>query len=173
MKTTSQPIFLVEDNSLYASTLEKYLQSHLNSRSKIRTFLNGEDCIKNLGLNPKIVVVDYFLNSSSPEAMNGLDLLKRIKISNPETTVLMLSSQDDMLVATETMKYGAFDYVSKNENAFLRIENAINNIEKIISQSIQIKINRQIKLILITWIVILIAVTVVLQLFFPHLMNRI
>lgn len=70
------------------------------------------------------------------------------------------------------MKYGAFDYVSKNENAFLRVQNAIGNIEKIISQSMAIKAGKQVRRILIGWIILLVAVIVVLELFFPELMSR-
>jgi two-component system, OmpR family, response regulator len=169
MKTIIEPIFLVEDNSLYLKALEKHLKENLKNPVEIRTFSNGEDCLKNMNMKPKIVVLDYFLNSGSTQAMNGLDVLKRIKISNPDTMVLMLSSQDSIKVATDTIKFGAFDYVSKNENAFIRVENGINNIEKIISQSIQIKNNRQARRVLIAWIILLLAVIAIQQLFFPTL----
>jgi DNA-binding NtrC family response regulator len=172
MKTMPQPIFLVEDNEMYLKTLEKYLKEHLNSNTQVRTFLNGEDCLKNLNMKPKIVVLDYFLNSASPNAMNGLEVLKKIKITNPETSILMLSNQDNIQVATDIMKYGAFDYVSKSENAFLRVLNAIHNIDKIINQAAEIKMGRQVKRVLIAWIILLIAIMVILQLFFPQLMNR-
>lgn len=169
MKTASQPVFLVEDNSLYAKALEKHLNEHLSSRVPIHTFSNGEDCLKNLNMNPKIIVLDYFLNSASRTAMNGLDILKQIKLTNPETKVLMLSSQDDMEVTTDTMKYGAFEYVPKNKNAFLRIQNSIDNLEKIIplrkesfGQSTEIKKAKQF---LIASIMALAAVMVVLELF--------
>lgn len=171
MKTT-RPIFLVEDNEMYLRTLEKHLKEHITPGTPIRTFSNGEDCLKNMTLKPKIVVLDYFLNSTFPKAMNGLDTLKRIKTNNPDTQVLMLSSQDSLQVATDTMKFGAFDYVSKNENAFVRVQNAINNIEKMIAQAITIKTGRQVKFVLAAWIVLLIATIIVLQVFFPGLMRR-
>jgi DNA-binding NtrC family response regulator len=172
MKTSAQPIFLVEDNEVYRNTLEKSVKEHVSPETQVRSFSSGEECLKNLNMKPKIVVLDYFLNSITPNAMNGLDVLKRIKIMSPETMVLMLSSQDNIQVATDTMKYGAFDYVSKNENAFLRVQNAIKNIEKIISQSMAIKAGRQVKLVLTGWIIALVAIIIILQIFFPGLMNR-
>lgn len=172
MNKIVRPIFLVEDNSLYLNALEKKLSPNIDSGTSILKFSNGEDCLKSMNMKPKIVVLDYFLNSASREAMNGLEVLKKIKASNPDTMVLMLSNQDDMQVATDTMKYGAFDYVSKNENAFIRVQNAINNIEKIIAQATIIKTGKEVKRILIGWIVLLIAAIVVLQIFFPGLMNR-
>lgn len=168
---TSSPIFLVEDNEMYLKTLERYLKEHLNS-PVIRTFSSGEECLKNMPLEPKIVVLDYYLNSVSPNAMNGLEILKKIKLTKPDTMVLMLSNQDNLQVATDTMKYGAFDYVSKNENAFLRIQNAINNIEKIVSQSMVIKTGKQVKRVLVGWIILLVVTIVVLQIFFPDLMSK-
>ena len=172
MKTTPYPIFLVEDNGLYLKALEQYLKDNLKFNVLIHTFKNGEDCMKNMGLKPKIVVLDYLLNSASQQAANGLDILKKIDTSYPETAVVMLSSQDDMKVATDTMKYGAYDYVAKGENAFLRVNNVINNINVLINQTAQLKTGRQVKGVLISWIVVLVVVIVVLQLFFPNLLNR-
>lgn len=172
MKEAPAPIFLVEDNEIYLKTLEQHVKAHVNSGTPVYTFMSGEDCLKNMNKNPKIVVLDYFLNSSFAKAMNGLDVLRKIKSSNPDTTVLMLSSQDNIEVATDTMKYGAFDYIQKGENAFIRIQNAMNNIEKMIHQAIVIRTGRQVKRILVAWIVLLVITIVVLQVFFPGLMNR-
>ena len=43
----------------------------------------------------------------------------------------MLSGQDKIEVAVESMKYGAYDYVLKGETAFSRIENIMNNISEL------------------------------------------
>ena len=42
----------------------------------------------------------------------------------------MISGQDRIDVAVNTMKYGAFDYIVKSESAFHRSENVIFNIIK-------------------------------------------
>src|ERR1035437_2254679 len=122
---TAQPyiIFLVEDNKVYLKTLKNYLNEHLKFNVRIHTFLDGEECLKNLDLNPEIIVLDYFLNEKIKNAKSGIEILKQIKKKSPEIAVVILSEQDNMKVATDTMKYGAFDYISKNENAFLRIQN--------------------------------------------------
>lgn len=172
MKTLPYPIFLVEDNSLYLKAFEKYLTEHLKINVNIHTFSNGEECQKNMSLKPKIIVLDYFLNSAAQDAANGLEVLKKIKTTDPNTAVIMLSSQDNIKVATDIMSYGAFDYVSKNENSFLRVLNAINNIDKMITQAYELKISRQIKWVLVGWIILLIGIAVVIRLFFPDLMNR-
>lgn len=171
MKSIAEPIFLVDDNEIYVKTLEKYLKEHLGPATQTKTFLNGEECLKHMKIKPKIVILDYFLNTTFPKAMNGLEVLKQIKQISPETSVLMLSSQDNIQVATDTMKYGAFDYVSKGDNAFIRVHNAIRNMEKMLSQAFALKAAKQVKLVLIGWIGILIIIIIVLQLFFPQFMS--
>jgi DNA-binding NtrC family response regulator len=57
-----------------------------------------------------------------------LQVLKRIKEKFPEVPVIFLSGQEKAEIAANTMKYGAWDYVVKNESAFHRIEILVNNI---------------------------------------------
>ncbi|HET6244642.1 MAG: hypothetical protein H0V01_09070 [Bacteroidetes bacterium] len=40
----------------------------------------------------------------------------------------MLSAKDGIKIAADTIEYGAFDYVSKSESTFIKIENLIKNI---------------------------------------------
>jgi DNA-binding NtrC family response regulator len=42
--------------------------------------------------------------------------------------VLFLSGQDRLEVATNTVKFGAYDYIVKNDTTFAKLENSINNI---------------------------------------------
>ncbi|MFN8142804.1 MAG: response regulator [Bacteroidia bacterium] len=71
---------------------------------------------------PIPVVLDYHLDSSDPTAMNGLQVLKKIKEQFPEVPVIFLSGQEKAEIAANTMKYGAYDCVVKNESAFHRLE---------------------------------------------------
>ena len=82
-------------------------------------------------LNPQIIVLDYHLNAHLPNAQNGVEVLKMIKEMHPETKVIMLSGQDKIEIAVDSMKYGAYDYVIKGETAFSRMENIINNIDEL------------------------------------------
>ena len=42
----------------------------------------------------------------------------------------MLSAQDKIDVAVGSMLHGAYNYITKTEVAFLRVQNSINNIIK-------------------------------------------
>jgi two-component system OmpR family response regulator len=119
-------LFLVDDDPLFLKSLE--IEFSENTGSEIRTFPTGELCIKNLSLNPDIVILDYHLNGIEKKAINGLETLDRIKSVNPQIPVIMLSSQDKIEVAVNCMKHLAFDYIVKSETAFIRLQKAITTI---------------------------------------------
>ena len=121
-------IFIVDDDEMQSSMLQDYLSKY--STFEVHVFNSGEDCIRKLDLNPDIVFLDYNFDKVGKNAMNGVEILKEIKAQKPTTEVIMISGQDRIDVAVNTMKYGAFDYIVKSESAFHRAENAIFNIIK-------------------------------------------
>jgi two-component system OmpR family response regulator len=121
-------IFIVDDDPMQSSMLQDYLSKY--STFSIHVFNSGEECIKNLSLDPQIVFLDYNFDKAGRDAMDGIDILKEIKAQKPATEVVMISGQDKIDVAVNTMKYGAFDYIVKSESAFHRSENVIFNIIK-------------------------------------------
>ena len=119
-------LFLVDDDPLFLKSLE--IEFSQNTESAIMTFATGEKCLENLSRNPDIVILDYYLNSVDKNAINGLEILDRIKTANPLIPVVMLSSQDKIEVSVNCMKHQAFDYIVKSETAFIRLQKAITTI---------------------------------------------
>lgn len=126
---STQYVFLVDDEPIQNEMLKDYLSERFEY--KIKTYDTGEGAIKDMQLNPAIVVLDYHLNAHLPNAQNGVEVLKSIREISPETKVIMLSGQDKIDVAVDSMKYGAYDYVIKGETAFSRMENIMNNIDEL------------------------------------------
>lgn len=124
----ARKIFLVDDDPMHLQMLKDHLSSKLNV--DITTFSTGEDCLANLDKKPDAIILDYYLNSVEKNAANGIEILKKIKAVSPETEVVMLSGQEKIEIAVETMASGAFDYVIKNESSFLRTENKLVNVFK-------------------------------------------
>jgi DNA-binding NtrC family response regulator len=122
-------IFIVDDDLMQLDMLKDHLSAMSNF--DLHTFSSGEDCIAQLDKNPDIVFLDFHLNSHDSNALDGLDVLREIKAKNPTTEVVMLSGQDKIEVAVDTMKYGAFDYIVKGESAFYRAEKAVYNLYKL------------------------------------------
>ncbi len=124
-------VFLVDDEPIQNEMLKDYLDERFNF--DIRTFESGESALREMNLNPQIVVLDFHLNSHLPDAQNGVEVLKKIKEASPNARVIMLSGQDKLDVAVDSMKFGAYDYVVKGETAFSRMENIMNNINELTS----------------------------------------
>lgn len=119
-------LFLVDDDAFYLKSLEIDFLEHADF--SIETYSSGELCIENLSHCPDIIVLDYYMDSIDKNAMNGLETLDKIKASNPNIPVVMLSSQDKIDVAIECMHHQAFDYVVKSETAFMRLQKIITSI---------------------------------------------
>lgn len=117
-------IFVVDDNSMYNRLIASHLR--LNKYQRIECFLSGEECVENLYKKPDIVIQDYLMNG-----INGIQVLKEFKKRNPKTEFIFLSGDDSFELAVNTIKYGAFDYVIKDQLAFKKLISSVDKILKI------------------------------------------
>ncbi len=122
MKKSDLKIFIVEDDWFFANIIENHL-SDKGFDSQI--FTSGEDFVNNLYQSPDIVILDHHL-----EKMNGLDVLRKIKAINPNIQVIFFTGQEKMSVAINALKYGAYDYLVKNESNLQRLEFILDKIVK-------------------------------------------
>jgi DNA-binding NtrC family response regulator len=130
MATNTLPtLFLVDDEPIQNEMLKDYLAERFNYN--YRLFDNGEEALSSMNQNPAIVILDYHLNAHKPEAKNGVQILAAIKDQYPSAQVIMVSGQDKIQVAVDSMKYGAYDYIVKGETAFARMENTIKRINEL------------------------------------------
>jgi DNA-binding NarL/FixJ family response regulator len=115
-------IFLVDDDPLYLRALELAISSQVGS-AKIHSYQTASGCLSHLRLKPDVVILDYYLDTK-----NGIDVLKEIRRSNPSAKVIMLSAQDSLNIAIDCMENGAYDYISKSQSSFIRVNNLLTNI---------------------------------------------
>lgn len=128
MKTNEKlSVFIVDDDKMLSCAIDNIIKTAVKEQTlEINEFETGEDCLQNLEkYKPEIVVLDYFLDSKNPEAKNGIEILKKIKEFNKDIKVLMLSGQDKLQVAANCLKYGASDYLVKNEAAFMKVGKSV------------------------------------------------
>ena len=116
-------LFLVDDDALFLKSLQ--IEFSESADFEIHTFATGELCLEKMNENPDVVILDYHLDGISKNAMNGLQVLDRIKQINDHVPVIMLSSQDKIEVAVKCIHHKAADYVVKSETAFLRLKQII------------------------------------------------
>jgi DNA-binding NtrC family response regulator len=113
-------IFVVEDDPAYSKFL-KYVLA-LNPDFEVEFFTTGKECINQLHQQPTVITLDYSL----PD-MPGEKVLKGIREFDPNISVIIISAQEKIGTAVELLKAGAFDYITKDEDAKDRILNSINN----------------------------------------------
>lgn len=114
--------FIVEDNPFYSNLLKEHL---LQQQVAVHEFDTGEACLQHLHLKPQVVFLDYYLEG----ALTGIDTLQQIKAQHLPTQVVFLTSQQDMQVALDSLRLGAFDYIEKNEESFDKIQDALARIQ--------------------------------------------
>lgn len=118
-------IFFVDDDKMILNLLEYTLKSR--EGYDIKTFFSGEECLKNMNLNPDLIVLDYFFRTNGVDYMDGLETLSKIREKNPEVPVIVLSSQEDELVQQEFFNLGVSEYIPKNDYF---IDKLIDSIEE-------------------------------------------
>ena len=115
-EVVNYPIAIVDDNQSFSLILSDYLLDECNLHST--KYSNGNDFLSEYKAgDDRIIILDYdFGKDNGP---NGLVILKRIKEINPIARVIMVSGQDNLEVAIETMRQGAVDYFIKtNKTVF-------------------------------------------------------
>ncbi len=120
-------ITIVDDDSAMTEMLKDFFERKFPG-SVITSFNSGETALSGIYFEPDVIVLDYHLDSIDAEAMNGLQVLKKLKDQFPHVPIIFLSSQEKTEIAANTMKYGAYDYIVKNESAFHRLEILLTNI---------------------------------------------
>jgi two-component system response regulator AtoC len=102
-------ILLVDDEDTIRLFLEKTLRDE--GYEALTAATGGEALEMAFDKLPDLILLDLKL----PD-MNGIEVLKRIKVEIPEVCVIMLTAFGDIETAVSAMKKGAFDFVSKPVN---------------------------------------------------------
>ena len=120
-------LFIVDDDPIYS----EFITTILNQAGYkgISAFETESKVMDNLYQVPDVIFLDYFLENT-----NGLDVLRKIKATNPDIHVVFLSSQEKIEIAVNSLKFGALDYIIKNDEAKRRIISSMNRIKNLDSK---------------------------------------
>ena len=106
MKRENHRVLIIDDERPVLMTLEALLKRH---GYEVDTAATASQGLKLLKLNsPSLVLLDLQL----PDA-HGLEMLDRIKTELPEVQVIILTAHDSLHNAIESIKRGAFHFISK------------------------------------------------------------
>ncbi len=106
MKTDNRHVLIVDDERPVLMTLEALLKRHGYQVDTASTAAQGLKVLKSK--SPTLVLLDLRL----PDA-DGLEMLDRIKNELPEVQVIILTAHDSLHNAIESIKRGAFHFISK------------------------------------------------------------
>ncbi|MBF0225030.1 MAG: sigma-54-dependent Fis family transcriptional regulator [Desulfobacterales bacterium] len=117
-------IYVIDDEELILTATVL----NLGDKYNIKCFSKGSGVINSLKeKQPDLILLDIGL----PD-INGIELLKEIKKSDPDIIVIMITAYDDIDSVISAMKYGAYDYIIKPINMDslnVKIENALESIK--------------------------------------------
>jgi DNA-binding NtrC family response regulator len=127
-------ILIVDDELIMRESLAGWLERDGHA---VQTAASGEEALEKLMQTH----FDIFLVDIKMEGMSGLEVLRRVKESDPDAEVVMITAYGSIPSAIEAMKDGAYDYMLKpfdpNELGVL--------IEKIIQHQEQARENIYLK----------------------------
>lgn len=123
-------ILIVEDEKAIRNVLKNILQDEDKSY-QISEAEHGKAAIDLLANDEH----DLVLCDIKMPGMDGLEVLDHIRAKHPDTTVVMISGHGDLETAVDSMRKGAYDYISKppDLNRLLNtVRNALDrhNLEK-------------------------------------------
>jgi len=116
-------IHVIEDNEWFNKFLVHSLS--LNPDYIVKSFHTAKSFFEYTGPGADVITLDYRL----PD-MDGVQVLQRIKIENPDAEVIIISEQDKIATAIELLKEGAYDYIVKEKDIRDRLLSVVNNIRK-------------------------------------------
>ncbi len=139
-KEKSITLFIVDDNKIISLALENMFKETFDEyETSISRFETGEECLSRLNdVIPDVIILDYHLTTNIL-GMDGISVLKKIKQVDKNIEVVMLSGEDKLEIAVECIKYGARDYVIKNDSSFVRINQIVQNIAEHINVKTNLK----------------------------------
>ena len=106
MKTENHRVLIIDDERPVLMTLEALLKRHGYQVDTAPTAAQGLKVLKSK--SPTLVLLDLRL----PDA-DGLEMLERIKSELPKVQVIILTAHDSLHNAIESIKRGAYHFISK------------------------------------------------------------
>ncbi|MBN2409975.1 MAG: response regulator [Candidatus Aminicenantes bacterium] len=98
-------ILVVDDEITVCKSIR---QAILSDEYEVAMALSGEEALKKSREDYDLVITDLMM-----PGISGLDLLKSLKETRPETIVIMVTGYPTIKTAVESVKRGAFDYLPK------------------------------------------------------------
>ncbi len=117
-------IFLVDDDIFHLHMMQQILEGM--GMTDVHLFENGVECLNQIHLQPQIIFLDHNMDGYS-----GFEVLRKIKRFSPNIFVVIVSAQEEIKTAVESLKHGAFDYLQKDDKMEINIRKTLVKIEEV------------------------------------------
>ena len=99
-------VLVVDDEQDIRETLKDILEKEGYS---VEMAGSGTEAISKIdSIKPDLILMDVRM-----PGMNGVDLLKKLREINEDVPVAMITAYEDVALAEEALKLGAYDYIKK------------------------------------------------------------
>jgi len=124
MREKRQKILIVEDEPILRQGLEVLGDWGKNGLILIGSVQNGREALELMATElPDIIITDIMM-----PVMDGIELIKRVKIQYPEVEIIVLSNYSDFQYVRQAMKAGAADYLLKVQIDFDSLLDVVNKV---------------------------------------------
>jgi DNA-binding NarL/FixJ family response regulator len=122
MKKAQKNILLIDDHPI----TRQGVSALINQTDHLRVCGEADSAAQAMELIPKLQP-DLVILDISLKTMNGIELMKNLKVQFPKLPVLMMSMHDEGLYAQRSLRAGALGYIMKQE-ANAEVLNAVNKV---------------------------------------------
>jgi len=121
--TETFSLLAIDDNPSDLDILKRLVRKVPEWKVEFASCTEPKDALAHLGSHPvDVVLVDYRLG-----AINGIELLDRIRKTGFEGAIIVLTGQGDERLAAEAMRSGAADYMPKSDLTAASLRRAVEN----------------------------------------------
>ncbi len=110
METIFEKILVVDDDPFVRSILQDLLEENGHA------VLTAEDGHEAFEIYEKDAEISLIISDMNMAAMNGLELIQKIRKQDMEVPIIILTVNDRIQVALDAIESGASDYLLKDEN---------------------------------------------------------
>jgi len=122
-------IYLIDDDEFFLKIINNKFKAvthfHLMTFTTPQSFLEYLKHSKIPKNFIQIGILDYYFLNKFDEQMDGIETMDEIKKLNPEINIILVSQRNDGELISKAKEHGAFNFIPKSEDAFMRILNQV------------------------------------------------
>jgi DNA-binding NarL/FixJ family response regulator len=103
-------ILLVDDHSIFRKGVRLFLEARTDFQITGEASTGAEALVLAGEQRPNVIILDWVM-----PGLSGLDVLRKVSHSQPETRVVILSMHSDEAYVTSALENGALGYVLKDD----------------------------------------------------------